>query len=179
MKKIIAFVGSARKEGYCSKTVAGIKKGAEEAGAEVVVYNLSESNIRPCQGCMYCRQGKGCAVTDDDMGRIYKDYAEADGVVFASPLYFGMVSGQSMVLINRLYASVPPKETKKAVAVFAHAAPGETTYKGYIDTFIPVLASVGLDVQDTIVCAGTSAMDDTAEAALFEKAVEAGKKLAE
>lgn len=179
MNKIIAFVGSARKEGFCSKTVDAIKKGAESEGAEVIVYNLNDLNMKPCAGCMYCRQGKRCAIKDDDMSKIYADFEEATGVVFAMPIYFGQASGQSMTLINRLYPLVPPKTTKKAITVYAHGAPGKDSYKGYIDMTNPTFKSFGLDVQKTIVCAGTANMSDENKEALFAEAFEAGKELCE
>ncbi len=177
MNKIIAFIGSARKEGFCTKTVDAIKKGAESEGAEVVVYNLSDLNMKSCVGCMYCRQGNGCSIKDDDMSKIYSDFEEATAVVFAMPIYFGQASGQSLTLINRFYPLVPPKTTKKAITIYAHGAPGKEAYKNYIDMTDPIFKSFGLDIQKTIVCAGTSSMSEEDKEALWSEAFEAGKAL--
>ena len=179
MKKIVAFVGSERKSGYCSKTVDAIRKGAESEGAEVKVYYPGEMNIRSCQGCMYCRQGKGCAIQDDDMSGIYADLNEADAVVFAMPIYFGQMSGQMMTLINRLYPLAPPSGMKIAVTVYSHGAPVDTMYKPYIDMTNPLFKSLGMDVEKTIVCAGTGNMPADKEKALLDDAFETGKNLAE
>ena len=178
MKKIVAFVGSGRKNGYCAKTVEAIRKGAESEGAEVVVYNPGEMNIRACQGCMYCRQGKGCSIQNDDMAEVYADLADAEGVVFAMPIYFGQMSGQMMTLVNRLYPLAPPSGVKKAVTVYSHGAPGDEMYGPYINMTNPLFKALGMNVEKTIVCSGTGNMPAEKEEALLKDAFETGRSLA-
>ena len=178
MKKIVAFVGSNRKNGYSAKVVEQIKKGAESAGAEVTVFTPGEMNIKACQGCMYCRQGNGCIIKDDDMAGVYTALNEADGAVFAMPIYFGQMSGQMMTLVNRLYPLAPPAGMKKAVTVYSHGAPAGM-YQKYIDMTDPLFKALGMDVIKTLNAGLTSKMPEDQEKELFEAAFEAGKALAE
>jgi multimeric flavodoxin WrbA len=86
MKKMVAFVGSPRKNANISTIVAEIVRGAKEAGAETKVYTLSDMNIKPCQGCFHCREVETCAIKDD-MQLVYEDIKEADAIVIGSPVY--------------------------------------------------------------------------------------------
>ena len=54
-----------------------------------------------CEGCQ--RNGNGC-VQKDDMGIVYDAFAWCDVVVFASPQYWGTITGQLKIVIDRLYA---------------------------------------------------------------------------
>ncbi len=178
MKKIVAFVGSARKMGYCAQVVEQIKAEAESQRAQVVVHTISDMNLKPCQGCMYCRQGKGCAIQDDDMGEVYAQLKEADGVIFAAPIYFGQMSGQAMTLINRLYPLVGPDKTpafgvKKAIIIYAYAAPGDATYLPYAQESAPIFQSLGFDVRKTILCSNTARKTEEERSELLKRAREA------
>lgn len=182
MKKIVAFVGSARKVGYCAQVVEQIKAEAESKGAQVAVHTISDMNLKPCQGCMYCRQGKGCAIQDDDMQEVYAQLKEADAVIFAAPIYFGQMSGQSMTLLNRLYPLVAPDKTpaygiKKALVLYAYAAPGETSYLHYAEESAPIFQSLGFDVQKTILCSNTAAKTEEERTALMQHVQEAAALL--
>ncbi|MDA3846420.1 MAG: NAD(P)H-dependent oxidoreductase, partial [Vallitaleaceae bacterium] len=53
MSKLIAFVGSPRKNGNIDTLLKEVIKGAEETNIETKIYYLNEMNITPCQSCMY------------------------------------------------------------------------------------------------------------------------------
>jgi multimeric flavodoxin WrbA len=71
----------------------------EREGVETVYVSLSGKELTPCDGCFACRQG-GC-VHDDDMTPLYEQIRACDGLVLASPVYMGMISGQLKVLMDR------------------------------------------------------------------------------
>ncbi|MBO5501617.1 MAG: flavodoxin family protein, partial [Clostridia bacterium] len=87
MKKIVAFAGSPRKEGFSRQLMDRLLAGAEAAGAEVVVYDLNADGIKGCQGCFYCRKHDACA-QQDVLQPMYGDIREACAVVATFPLYF-------------------------------------------------------------------------------------------
>lgn len=64
MKKVVAFLGSPRPNGYTAKLVERVLEGAKAAGAEVVTYSLNDEGIKGCQGCFYCRNHADCATKD-------------------------------------------------------------------------------------------------------------------
>ena len=58
--KILALIGSPRKNSNCEIIVDEIAKGAAENGHEVVKYIIQDLDIAPCSGCELCRKGKDC-----------------------------------------------------------------------------------------------------------------------
>ena len=55
MSKLIAFVGSPRKNGNIDTVVKEVIRGATENQIETKIYYLNDMTIKPCQACMYCR----------------------------------------------------------------------------------------------------------------------------
>ncbi len=91
--KILAITGNPRKSGALATLTGETAKGAAEAGANVQIVRLAESNIGCCKFCLNCykdfdaRIGK-CA-QDDDMGGILKQIDEADGFILSCPMSGG------------------------------------------------------------------------------------------
>ena len=118
-KKIVVFNGSPRPNGNTAALIKAFTAGAEEAGNTVTTFLLDSMNIRGCRGCFGGgKNPDNPCVQEDDMGKIYPVYKEADLVVLASPLYYYTVSGQLKIAIDRLFAVVeadpnfrnPPKD---------------------------------------------------------------------
>jgi len=92
MVRIVGVQGSPRKTRNTETLLRYALAAAEEAGAETELVNLAELNIKPCIGCNTYVREKRCPLDDeDDMGRVKEALLSADGVVFASPSYFGAV----------------------------------------------------------------------------------------
>lgn len=64
MSKVVIFKCSPRKNGYTTKLLDQVAKGAKSKGAEVIEFDLNDAGIRGCQGCFYCRTHDGCAIND-------------------------------------------------------------------------------------------------------------------
>lgn len=104
-KKIIILNGSPRLRGNTAMLCDAFTKGAESVGHTVTRFDLQQMNIHGCLGCM--QGGKDPAspcVQKDDMEKIYPAYKDADAVVLASPLHYGMISGQLKTAFERLFA---------------------------------------------------------------------------
>lgn len=102
--KIVVLHGSPRK-GKNSDTLAdsfleGVKK---TAGHSVEHFYLNEMTIRPCQGCMSC-ETTGVCVNNDDMQLIYKAFRDSQVIVFATPMYWGYLTAQMKIAVDRLEA---------------------------------------------------------------------------
>ena len=100
MVKIIGIVGSPRTEGNTSYLVETALKSAEEAGADTEIINLGSANLEPCVACDICKATGECAIYDD-MREITEKLIEADGMIIGSPVYFGSVTAQLKMLIDR------------------------------------------------------------------------------
>jgi len=78
-----------------------ILEGAETAGAETEMIDLCDLRVTPCTACEGC-SFNGICVFEDDMPLIIERMKEADGIVFASPVYIDNVSGQMKIFFDRL-----------------------------------------------------------------------------
>ncbi|MGI6465107.1 MAG: flavodoxin family protein [Methanobacterium sp.] len=100
MVKIIGIIGSPRKGGNTEIYVKKALESAQNAGAETEIINLATAEIEPCTACDICKSTGECAIYDD-MVEIGKKLQEAHGVIIASPVYFGSVTAQTKIFIDR------------------------------------------------------------------------------
>ncbi len=181
--KIVAFVGSPRKRGNISTVVGSLLRGAESAGAETKLYHLNEMNIRPCQGCMYCREHGFCPVKDD-MQSIYSDIKDADAVVIGSPVYVCQVSAQTKLMLDRFYPLTdkqhkPRFGVRQTVMVYSHAVPFSIFFMRYFRYTEKWLKPMGLKVRKRLIATKAFTPDAAAgNKKLLEKAFRAGVQLA-
>ncbi len=98
--KIIAFLGSPRKEGNTELLLKEVIRGVNDSGFEVQVFDLNSMDIQPCQDCGGCDETGEC-VFHDDMDEIYAAIRTADRVILASPIFFFSLSAQAKAMIDR------------------------------------------------------------------------------
>jgi len=115
--RIMAFVGSPRKDGNTAKMVNAISKGSEESGHEVEVYNLSEMDNNGCRACDACRLNKVdyCSI-DDKLTTLLPKIADADCIIVGTPIYFAQVSGYTKNFLDRMRVFFQPDNTMKNLA---------------------------------------------------------------
>jgi multimeric flavodoxin WrbA len=105
-KKIVAIVGSYRRDGTIERAVDAILQAAAEKGAETERIRLIESRIEFCRNCRKCTQleglQRGACVQPDDMDDILKKIEAADGLVLASPVNFFGVTAVTQRFMERL-----------------------------------------------------------------------------
>jgi multimeric flavodoxin WrbA len=104
MAKIVILNGSPRKNGTTASLVKSFIKGAESSGNEVRELYLQGMHIGGCLACESCQRNGGTCVQKDDMQIVSEAFLWADVVVFASPQYWGTITGQLKIVIDRLYA---------------------------------------------------------------------------
>lgn len=103
--KITLIVGSPRKNRNCNflidKAIEGIKSVSEEF--EVNKIQISDFSLSPCTGCDKClREPYECPLAEEDDTKKLEEYIlGADAILIASPTYFGSVSSNVKVLIDR------------------------------------------------------------------------------
>lgn len=114
--KILVLNGSPRKNGNTSALVAAFKEGAESKQHVVEVVGVGNMKINGCLACEFCHgKGEGKCIQQDDMQSLYPKLAEADLVVFASPVHYWSFSGQLQSAITRFYAPGAPAAKKYAM----------------------------------------------------------------
>ena len=178
--KIVALQASPRKGGNCDVLMDEMIKGIEENGGEVVKYYLEGENIASCKACMHCASNPEC-IRADDGNKIIDDLVSSDGVIFATPIYYGQMSAQGKLIIDRFYAigQNPDKSLSgKAALIFTENQP-EGTYKDYIElTKASPFAFMGYDVIGHIDAgsAGPVGIVATEQKDKLKEAYELGKK---
>jgi len=106
--KIIGILGSAREGGNTEVLLDAALDEARNQGVLTDKIPLRDKSIAPCDGCQACNQTGECIV-DDDAQDIYQAMLAADGIIWATPVYFWSMSGQTKTLMDRTYALLFPK----------------------------------------------------------------------
>ncbi len=101
MKKIVAFNGSARKNGNTHFLLNSFLEGAEKSGADYDKIDAHEINLDYCNGCLRCNLIKRCSIRGDEWNELSTKIIDSDVLVFATPIYFQHVSGQLKKIIDR------------------------------------------------------------------------------
>jgi len=101
--KVVAFNGSARKDGNTAVFIKQALEELEKQGIQTEMIQLSGQRIRGCTACYKCfdNKDKKCAVTEDAMNEYIARILDADGIILASPTYFADVSAELKALIDR------------------------------------------------------------------------------
>ena len=97
---IIALCGSPRIGGNTDLLTDACLQGAQESGLEIKKIRLNELHIRPCQECGECQQTGKCVIQDDMQG-VYALLRQASGIIVASPIFFGSLTAQTKIAIDR------------------------------------------------------------------------------
>lgn len=100
MVKIIGIVGSPRKNSNTEILVKEAIQSAQDTGVETELIRLGTAEIEPCVACDICKATGECAIYDDMRGILTK-ITESQGLIIGSPVYFGNVTSQLKMLIDR------------------------------------------------------------------------------
>lgn len=103
-KNVLIIKSSPREKGNSSVLAEQATTGAIQAGATVESIWLHRYSIQPCNACDGCRETKGICIINDDMQLLYPHLEAADGIIFASPIYWFTFNAQLKLMIDRLYA---------------------------------------------------------------------------
>lgn len=98
--KVIGIVGSPRKRGNTEIMTNHALKAIAEEGLETETITLAGLEIRPCNACMACSRGDRCSISDD-LSPIYAKMKAADGIILASPVYYGSATALLKGLMER------------------------------------------------------------------------------
>src|ERR1700738_1470664 len=105
-KKVVAIVGSYRKNGTIDTTVEAIMAGARERGARTHTVYLTEQHIEFCTNCRNCCQTagpeRGRCPQEDDLEDMLTEIEAADGLVLASPVNYSDVTAVFRRFLERL-----------------------------------------------------------------------------
>ena len=101
--KVVAFNGSARKDGNTAILIRKVFAELEAEGIETELVQFAGKKIRGCTACGKCYENKDkkCVVDNDILNECLEKMVEADGIILGSPTYFADVSTEMKALIDR------------------------------------------------------------------------------
>ncbi len=101
--KVVAFNGSARKDGNTAILIRRVLKELEAEGIETEFIQLAGQQIHGCTACGTCWKIKNgeCKIVNDNVNLYIQKMTEADGIILGSPTYFSMMSSELKALIDR------------------------------------------------------------------------------
>jgi multimeric flavodoxin WrbA len=98
--KVIGIVGSPRKNGNTELLTKHTLRAISEEGLDTELIRLAGLEIKPCNACMACKEQEICSIKDD-LFPIYLRMKEADGIILASPVYYGSATSLIKGLMER------------------------------------------------------------------------------
>lgn len=104
--KILGISGSPHKNGNTAYSVQYALSILSEQGFRTKYISLAAKKINYCLGCFKCEGIHECC-QKDYMSNILKHLRWCDALILGSPVYYGMVSGQLKIMMDRCVALRP------------------------------------------------------------------------
>jgi multimeric flavodoxin WrbA len=101
---VVGICGSPREQATEHVLKEALRMLAEQ-GFETRFWTVKGKWVDYCAHCDYCLKNKECVV-QDDVQELYALLVEAQGIIFASPVYNGGVSAQTKAVMDRMRAVV-------------------------------------------------------------------------
>jgi len=124
--KVLMINGSPHLEGATTTALREMEKVFTQEGVEVEIILIGNKDIRGCIGCYSCYKNGKC-VFNDIVNELAIKFAEADGLVVGSPVYYASANATLVALLQRLFYSSRFDKTMKVGASVAVARRGGIT----------------------------------------------------
>ena len=121
--KVLMINGSPNREGCTYTALSKVAKTLEKNGIESEIVHVGNKDIRGCIGCRKCKETGKC-VFNDLVNEVAPKFAECDGIVIGSPVYFASANGTLISFIDRLFYSTTIDKTMKVGAAVVSARRG-------------------------------------------------------
>ena len=121
--KVLMINGSPNREGCTYTALSEVAKTLEKNGIESEIVHVGNKDIRGCIGCRKCKETGKC-VFNDLVNEVAPKFAECNGIVIGSPVYFASANGTLISFIDRLFYSTTIDKTMKVGAAVVSARRG-------------------------------------------------------
>jgi len=167
--KAVCILGSPNAKGNTATIVSEIIRALAANDVQTSLYQLSDLQIGYCCGCMSCNTTGACIQTDD-VQKIVQELYDAQLVFLASPSYWGDVTGQMKVFIDRCtpYSNTNPSRlpiatTAKGVAVAIRAGGGKGENMHLVHTMEHFLGHLDIPLVSHFTVEGVHSANDWAQ----------------
>ena len=113
--KVLLVNGSPKAKGNTALALEEMVKVFEAEGIETEVLHVGNKDIRGCIACGNCGKNGKC-VFDDMVNEAAEKFAECDGMVVASPVYYASANATLIAFLDRLFYSTHFDKTMKVGA---------------------------------------------------------------
>jgi len=165
--KVIAFNGSARKEGNTTILINRVFEELQQQGIDTELVHLAGKPIRGCTACMECfaNRDKRCVIKKDAVNEYIEKMMDAQGIILGSPAYFATVTTEMKALIDRVglvaFANPGLLEQKVGAAVSVARRAGSFSVLDLLNRFLLCFGmyvvgsnypnmSIGLEIGDVL-----------------------------
>ena len=169
--KIVAVLGSPRLNGNSAFLAERFLEAARNLGAETQSFALNTLAYRGCQACLACKKGSEICVLKDELTEVLEAIKNSDILVLASPVYYGDVTGQMKLFLDRTYCYLAPdyinnpnrsrlSPGKSMVFVQTQGLPDETVFADIFPRYSQMMEFNGIKKSYCIRGCGLSKKDD-------------------
>jgi len=186
--KILGINGSPRSGGNTQILLDKVLEGAGSGNCTVETIRLNDLDFVACQECEDLPDDEKCII-DDGMRNVYAGIEKADIVVFASPIFFGSISAQSKMMIDRFHCLWRAKHVlniiggapnKKGFFIAVSAADKKDYFHNAASVVKNFFATIGAEYTGELFCGGIENKEDIlGHPEILEQAFELGRKLGE
>ena len=113
--KIVTLLGSPRTKGNSTAIAERFIETAESLGAGSNTFALNKLTFRGCQACMACKGKLDRCALKDDLTKVLDEIRDADVLALATPVYFGDITAQMKMFIDRTYSYYVPDFMTQAI----------------------------------------------------------------
>lgn len=124
--KVLLINGSPNPRNCTYTALKEVADTLEKEGVETEIIHVGNKDIRGCIGCRQCKKSGKC-VFNDLVNEVAPKFAECDGIVLGSPVYFGSPNGTLISFVDRLFYSCMADKTMKVGACVVSARRAGTT----------------------------------------------------
>ena len=121
--KVLMINGSPRAEGNTYVALREMEKIFKEEGIETEILQVGNKAVRGCIACGSCAKNGKC-VFDDAVNEAAPKFAECDGLVVGSPVYYASANATLIAFLDRLFYSTGFDKTMKVGASVVAARRG-------------------------------------------------------
>lgn len=146
--KVLLVNGSPKVKGCTARALDEVEKTLNDCGVVTERIEVGIKDVRGCIACGYCREHGKC-VFNDIVNETAPKFAEADGIVVGTPVYYAGNNGGVLAFLDRLFYSTGTtvdKTMKVGAAVASSRRAGSTSAFDEINKYfticsMPVAAS--------------------------------------
>ena len=138
--KVLVINGSPHAKGCTDRGLSEVEATLNACGIETERINIGTKDIRGCIGCNFCRKNGRC-VFNDAVNETAPKFAEADGMLVGSPVYYAGANGQLLAFMDRLFYStsgVFSKAMKVGASVVSSRRAGSTSAFDEINKYFTI-----------------------------------------